>query len=53
MAAARAGQTCRQVAATFKVSVASVVKWSQRFAGDRQALTPAQGAVFSRRRGIG
>jgi transposase len=26
-----AGASCRSVAATFKVSVASVVKWSQRF----------------------
>jgi len=26
-----AGASCRAVAATFKVSVASVVKWSQRF----------------------
>ena len=26
-----AGTSCRAVAATFKVSVASVVKWSQRF----------------------
>ena len=26
----RAGQTCRSVAKTFMVSVASVVKWSQR-----------------------
>jgi transposase len=26
-----AGESCRRVAATFKVSVASVVKWSQRF----------------------
>ncbi len=29
--AAASGQSCRAVAATFKVSVASVVKWSQRF----------------------
>ena len=26
-----AGATCRQVAATFKVSVSAVVKWSQRY----------------------
>src|SRR3546814_6633939 len=26
-----AGETCRKVAATFGVSVASVVKWSQRY----------------------
>ena len=29
--AVAAGQSCRAVASTFKVSVASVVKWSQRF----------------------
>lgn len=28
--AARSGQSCREVAKTFKVSVSSVVKWSQR-----------------------
>jgi transposase len=31
VAAVAAGKSCRSVAATFKVSVASVVKWSQRF----------------------
>jgi transposase len=31
VAAVGAGESCRSVAATFKVSVASVVKWSQRF----------------------
>jgi transposase len=31
VAAVAAGQSCRVVAATFKVSVASVVKWSQRY----------------------
>jgi len=30
VAAVEAGETCRQVAARFGVSVASVVKWSQR-----------------------
>ena len=30
VAAVAAGESCREVAATFKVSVASVVKWSQR-----------------------
>ena len=29
--AVASGQSCRQVASTFGVSVASVVKWSQRF----------------------
>lgn len=31
VAAVAAGESCRKVAAPFKVSVASVVKWSQRF----------------------
>jgi len=31
VAAVACGQSCRKVAATFKVSVASVVKWSQRY----------------------
>jgi transposase len=31
ISAVAAGESCRKVAATFKVSVASVVKWSQRF----------------------
>ncbi|MGB6504939.1 MAG: IS630 family transposase [Xanthobacteraceae bacterium] len=31
VAAVAGGESCRAVAATFKVSVASVVKWSQRF----------------------
>jgi transposase len=31
VAAVAAGQNCRKVAATFRVSVASVVKCSQRF----------------------
>jgi transposase len=31
VAAVVAGESCRAVAATFKVSVASVVKWSQRY----------------------
>lgn len=31
VAAVAAGESCRRVAATYRVSVASVVKWSQRF----------------------
>jgi len=31
VAAVVAGESCRKVAAAFRVSVASVVKWSQRF----------------------
>jgi len=38
VAAVAGGQSCRAVAATFKVSVASVVKWSQRY---RATGTPA------------
>jgi transposase len=30
VAAVRAGESCREVAATYNVSVASVVRWSQR-----------------------
>jgi transposase len=43
VSAVAAGQTCRQVAGTFKVSVASVVKWSQRFR--------ATGSAAARKRG--
>jgi transposase len=31
VAAVAAGESCRKVAGTYRVSVASVVKWSQRF----------------------
>ena len=31
IAAIAAGESCRKVAGTYKVSVASVVKWWQRF----------------------
>jgi transposase len=41
--AVAAGQTCRAVASTFKVSVASVVKWAQRFR--------AEGSPAARRMG--
>jgi transposase len=43
VAAVVAGQSCRRVADTFKVSVASVVKWSQRFR--------ATGSAAARKRG--
>ena len=43
VAAVTEGESCRSVAATFKVSVASVVKWSQRFR--------ATGSAASRRMG--
>ena len=44
VAAVVAGASCRQVATTFKVSVASVVKWSQRFrASGSAAPKPMRG----------
>lgn len=43
VATVAAGQPCRAVAARFKVSVASVVKWSQRFR--------AEGSPAARRMG--
>jgi transposase len=43
VAAVMAGDSCRSVSAAFRVSVASVVKWSQRFR--------ATGSVAARRMG--
>src|ERR1700752_1068778 len=43
VAAVASGQSCRKVAATFKVSVASVVKWSQRFRSTGSASARAMG----------
>ena len=43
VAAIAAGESCRQVAATFKVSVASVVKWSQRFRATGSAAARPMG----------
>lgn len=44
VAAVAAGASCRQAASTFKVSVASVVKWSQRFrATGSAAAKPMRG----------
>ena len=48
------GETCRAVAAAFDVSVASVVKWSQR-ARDRQPGGEGDGwqtALSARRSGL-
>ena len=47
VAAVEAGHSCRSVAKTFMVSVASVVKWSQR---QRATGSPAAGRVGGRRR---
>jgi len=41
--AVAAGESCRAVAATFKVSVASVVKWSQRFRATGSAAAKRMG----------
>ncbi len=46
VSAVLAGENCRDVASTFKVSVASVVKWSQRF---RATGSAAAGKVGGRR----
>ena len=43
IAAVAAGESCRKVAATFKVSVASVVKWSQRFRATGSAAARPMG----------
>ena len=43
VAAVTAGQSCRAVAATFKVSVSSVVKWTQRFRATGSAAARAMG----------
>lgn len=43
VAAVAAGESCRKVAATFKVSVASVVKWSQRFRATGSAAARPMG----------
>jgi len=54
--AVAAGQTCRSVAKTFMVSVASVVKWSQRqrAVGSPAALKMgATGLTLWRARGVG
>ncbi len=41
--AVAAGESCRQVARTFKVSVASVVKWSQRLRTSGSAAAKPMG----------
>ena len=43
VAAVTAGESCRRVARTFKVSVASVVKWSQRFRATGSAAAKPMG----------
>lgn len=43
VAAVVAGESCRKVAATYKVSVASVVRWSQRFRASGSAAAKRMG----------
>jgi transposase len=43
VAAVMAGATCRRVAETYRVSVASVVKWSQRFRATGSAAAMRMG----------
>jgi transposase len=43
VAAVAAGESCRQVAETYQVSVASVVKWSQRFRATGSAAAKRMG----------
>lgn len=43
VAAVAAGESCRKVAGVFKVSVASVVKWSQRFRATGSAAAKRMG----------
>jgi transposase len=45
VAAVAAGESCRAVAATFRVSVASVVKWSQRFRATGSAAARRMGGT--------
>jgi transposase len=55
VAAVASGQSCRSVAKTFMVSVASVVKWSQRrrAVGSPAALTMGgPGPILWRAKGI-
>jgi len=43
-----AGKSCRQVAETYRVSVASVVKWSQRFRATGSAAAKRMGGTQPR-----
>ena len=48
VAAVVSGQSCRHVAETYNVSVASVVKWSQRFRGTGSAAAKRMGGTQPR-----
>lgn len=49
VAAVQSGQSCREVAARFGVSVASVVRWSQRY---RETGSVAPGKIGGHRRRV-
>jgi transposase len=51
VAAVAAGESCRRVAKTYRVSVASVVKWSQRFRATGSAAAKPMGG--KRRNSLG
>ena len=48
VAAVMAGESCRTVAASFQVSVAAVVKWSQRFRATGSAAARRMGGYRPR-----
>ena len=48
VAGTEAGRSCREVAATFAVSVASVVKWSQRFRATGSVAASPMGSRMPR-----
>ncbi len=48
VAAVVGGESCRKVALTYKVSVASVVKWAQRFRATGSAAAKRMGGTQSR-----
>jgi transposase len=48
VAAVAAGESCRKVAGTYNVSVASVVKWSQRFRATGSAAAKRMGGTQPR-----
>lgn len=48
VAAVVAGESCRKVAETYKVSVTSVVKWSQRFRATGSASAKRMGGMQPR-----
>jgi len=48
VARVEAGRSCREVAATFAVSVASVVKWSQRFRATGSVAASPMGSRLPR-----